>query len=157
MFLTHLGLIFCARGFRYGSNFILLQVNIQLLSTTFSVPLLFSSICFGNHCYILNGWSYIYLFEFFILLQWSTGLFCVLVPYCFYYNNYPCNISWNLDCQFLQHRSFWLELFWLFGVFVVTYEFWHSFFSISKMSWRFWLGLHWICKQLLVEWPFSQC
>lgn len=66
-----------------------------------------------------------------------------------------CNISWDLQSPivfvFFAQGSFgYLELF------LVPYEFKIFFLFLWRMLWKFWFGLYWIYKLILVAWSFSQ-
>ena len=70
----------------------------------------------------------------------------------------PCNIAWGQGWWFPQTFSCcwgWNSIFY-----VSRYSRWICTFlfpTLWRIGLEFWLGLHWICRLLLVRWSFLKC
>lgn len=110
---VYLELIF-VQGDIYGSNFNIMQVDIQFSQCHLLKMIYLLQHIFWHLSQILSNWSYMYLYFGSLILFHSPACLFSANTYCFpYYDSVMCLKIWNSNT--LQQWSFW-SVFWLSGV-----------------------------------------
>ena len=116
-------------------------------------PPLYGFVFFVKNQLSLSVWVYFRVFKSITLINFSVP---IAIPCGFHY---CCSLVYLEVSYGNTSRSSLIaqDCFSYPGVFVFLYEVENCFVQVYKNCVGILMGLHWICKLLLVRWPFSPC